>query len=73
MIVAGSAIGGRTIVGDDVWIGINSTISNGLTIGDNCRISLGSVVTQSVAAGKTVTGNFAIDHKKFIEFIKSIR
>ncbi|HZJ69120.1 MAG TPA: UDP-3-O-(3-hydroxymyristoyl)glucosamine N-acyltransferase [Candidatus Eisenbacteria bacterium] len=73
MIAAGSAIGGRTVIGSDSWIGINATISNGLTLGDNCKISLGAVVTQDVPSGKTVTGNFAIDHKKFIEFIKSIR
>lgn len=73
MVVAGSAIGGRTVIGDDAWIGINATVSNGLTIGDKCNVSLGAVVTQNVPEGKTVTGNFAIDHKKFIEFIKSIR
>lgn len=72
-ITAGVKFGGRTIVGKDCWLGINSTISNGLVIGDNVTISLGSVVTKNVDSNKTVTGNFAIDHERFIQFIKTIR
>jgi UDP-3-O-[3-hydroxymyristoyl] glucosamine N-acyltransferase len=72
-VVGGTCIVGRTVVGADVYIGPNVTISNGLTIGDQATISLGSVVTQNVAPGQTVSGNFAIDHVKFIDFIKSIR
>ena len=72
-ITAGVKLAGRVTVGKDCWLGVNATISNGITIGDNCKITLGSVVTQNVQSNTTVTGNFAIDHKKFIEFIKSIR
>lgn len=72
-ITAGVKFGGRTVIGKDCWIGINSTISNGLVIGDNVKISLGSVVTRNVESNKTVSGNFAIEHSKFINFIKSIR
>lgn len=73
LITAGVKFGGRTIVGKNCWIGINATLSNGLSIGDNVTISLGSVVTRNVKDGSTVSGNFAIDHDKFITFIKSIR
>lgn len=72
-ITAGAKFAGRVIVGKDCWIGVNATISNGINIGDNCKISLGSVVTKDVPSDTTVTGNFAIDHSKFLEFIKSIR
>ena len=70
MIVAGSVIGGRTLVGNDCWIGLSATIKNGLSIGDGARINLGAVVTQDVAEGKSVTGNFAIDHDKFLSNLK---
>ncbi|AUD64572.1 hypothetical protein BK011_02335 [Tenericutes bacterium MZ-XQ] len=72
-ITAGVKFGGRTVVGKDCWLGINATISNGLVIGDNVTVSLGSVVTRNVPDNSTVTGNFAIDHSKFIAFLKTIR
>lgn len=72
-ITAGVVFGGRVIVGRDCWLGLNAVVSNGIKIGDNCKISLGSVVTKNVPSDTTVTGNFAIEHSKFIQFIKSIR
>ena len=72
-ITAGVVIAGRVTIGKDVWIGPNATLSNGLTIGDEATVTLGSVVTRDVAPGQTVTGNFAIDHAKFLAFLKSIR
>ena len=72
MIVANSGIGGRTVVGDNCWIGFASTIKNGITIGHDAHVNMGAVVTKSVGDGEAVSGNFAIDHKKFIEHIKKI-
>lgn len=72
-IASKTTIGGRTIIGDDCWFGLCATVSNGLVIGNNSSISLGAVVTRSLEDGSKVSGNFAIDHSKFINFIKSIR
>lgn len=72
-ITAGVKLAGRVTIGKDCWLGVNATISNGISIGDNCKITLGSVVTQNIESNATVSGNFAIDHNKFIKFIKSIR
>ena len=46
-----------------------------LGIGDNVNyITWDPVVTRNVKGwALTVSGNFAIDHEKFITFIKSIR
>jgi UDP-3-O-[3-hydroxymyristoyl] glucosamine N-acyltransferase len=66
-------IAGSVTIDDDVWIGPNSTISNGLHIGEKAQISLGAVVTRDVAPGKKVSGNFAVDHRKFLQFIRQIR
>ncbi|MTI67728.1 MAG: UDP-3-O-(3-hydroxymyristoyl)glucosamine N-acyltransferase [Firmicutes bacterium] len=73
MIVASSLIAGRVRIKDGVWIGASASVSNGISIGNDARISIGSVVTKDVMDNQTVTGNFAIEHKKFIEFIKTIR
>lgn len=70
MVAAGAVIGGNTVIGEDSWVGINATISNRLIVGNNARVSLGSVVTKNVEDNKTVTGNFAIEHGKFIEKLK---
>ncbi len=72
MVVAQSGIGGRTKIDSDTWIGFSTTISNGLAVGNNARVNIGSVVTKNVEDGKSVTGNFAIEHSKFIENIKKI-
>jgi len=72
-ITAGVKLAGRVTIGEDCWIGVNATVSNGISIGNNCKITLGAVVTMSVPDNSTVSGNFAIEHSKFIDFIKSIR
>jgi UDP-3-O-[3-hydroxymyristoyl] glucosamine N-acyltransferase len=72
-IAASAVIAGSVRLGNDVWIGPNSTISNGVVIGDRAKVSLGAVVTRDVAAGTRVSGNFAVDHDKFLGFLRSIR
>lgn len=72
-LVAGALIGGRTVINKNAWIGVGAIVSNGLVIGNNAKVNIGSVATRNVDENASVTGNFAIDHKKFIEFIKSIR
>lgn len=72
-ITAGVQLGGRVIIGKDCWLGVNATVSNGINIGDNSKVSLGAVVTKDVKDNSTVTGNFAIDHRKFLNFLKTIR
>lgn len=50
-------------IGDDVWIGGNSVIVPGVTIGNNVVIAAGSVVTKDVEDDTLVGGNPA----KFIK------
>lgn len=44
-------------VGNDVWIGGNVVVLPGVTIGDNCVIGAGSVVTRDVPSGSVAVGN----------------
>lgn len=69
-IPAGVMISGNCVIGNNVWIGVNATISNRITIGNYGRVSLGSVVTKDVPSGATVSGNFAIDHQRFLQNLK---
>lgn len=66
MVVAQSGVGGRSVIGNNVWIGFGSTVRNGIIIGDNARVNMGSVVSKNVAEKESVTGNFAIPHEQFI-------
>ncbi len=43
-------------LGKNVWVGSNSTILQGVTVGDNAIIAAGSVVTKDVAANTIVGG-----------------
>ena len=72
-IAASAMIAGSVTIGENVWIGPSAVISSGINIGNNASITLGAVVTKDVPAKTKVSGNFAIDHAKFIKFIKTIR
>jgi UDP-3-O-[3-hydroxymyristoyl] glucosamine N-acyltransferase len=72
-VAASAVLAGSVQLGNDVWIGPNSTVSNGVTVGDGAKVSLGAVVTRDVPPGARVTGNFAVEHDKFLGFLKSIR
>jgi UDP-3-O-[3-hydroxymyristoyl] glucosamine N-acyltransferase len=72
-VAAGAMIGGSVETGDDIWIGPMVSISHMLHVSDRARLIMGAVVTKDVAAGARLSGNFAIDHEKFIAFVKSIR
>ena len=45
------------IIGNSVWIGVNSTILKGVTIGEGAVVGAGSVVTKDVPAWTIVAGN----------------
>lgn len=53
------------VLGKNVWVGSNSTILQGVTIGDNAIIAAGAVVTKDVPAN-TIAGGVPA------KFIKSI-
>ncbi|MDM5188872.1 Vat family streptogramin A O-acetyltransferase [Bacillus sp. DX4.1] len=55
---------GDTIIGNDVWIGMDATIMPGITIGDGAIIAANSVITKDVPPYTIVGGNPAIEIKK---------
>ncbi len=73
-LIAGRVqVGGSVTIGDDVWIGPGAVISTGITIGDRAKVSIGSVVTRNVLPDQRVTGNFAVEHSRFLDFWSSTR
>jgi len=43
-------------IGNDCWLGANVTVCPGITIGDNCVIGAGSVVTRDIPANSFAAG-----------------
>lgn len=72
-IAASAMIAGSAKIGNDVFIGPNASISSEIEIGNKAHITVGAVVTRFVPDKSTVSGNFAIEHNKLINFIKTIR
>ena len=52
------------VIGNDVWIGANSVILDGVKIGEGAIIGAGSVVTKDVKSFAIVAGNPARFIKK---------
>lgn len=69
-LCAGAIVSGRAGLGARTYLGPGAIVSNRIVLEDGARASLGSVVTKDVPAGETVSGNFAIDHKKFLSNLK---
>jgi len=72
-IAACAEISGRVIVGENTFIGPNASISNGIRIGRDSHVTIGAVVTRDVADHTRVTGNFAVEHRNWLKFLRSIR
>jgi acetyltransferase-like isoleucine patch superfamily enzyme len=53
------------VIGKNCWIGLNSIILRGVTIGDNSIVAAGAVVTKSVPPNTIVAGNPAVPVKTF--------
>lgn len=62
---------GKIVVGNNVFIGFNAIVLPGVTIGDNCVIGAGSVVTRSIPANSVVAGVPAKVVKTFDEYHES--
>ncbi|XZQ05158.1 acyltransferase [Pedobacter sp. MW01-1-1] len=47
----------QIIIEDNVWVGANSVITAGVTLGKHCVIGAGSVVTKSIPSYSVAVGN----------------
>jgi UDP-3-O-[3-hydroxymyristoyl] glucosamine N-acyltransferase len=64
ILVAGTSIGGWTKIGQRSWLGINTTISNNIILGNDSKVFLGSTVARDFRDKSIVSGYFAEDHDK---------
>lgn len=67
LIASGACIAGSVDIGENVWIGPHSVISNRVSICDNAKILIGSIVIRNIKKAISVSGNFAVEHAKHIK------
>lgn len=67
LITACSEVSGSVYIGEDCWIGPNTSVMDGLTIGKKVFIGIGSNVTKSLPDAVVAVGNPARQHRKIDE------
>lgn len=72
-IIALSMVGGSTRIGDNTWIAPSVALRDGLIIGADCMIGMGSIVTKNVPDGETWLGNPAKNLHEFLELQKKLK
>lgn len=60
-------------VGNNVYIGVRSIILPGVTIGDNCIIAAGSIVTHNVPSNSVIGGVPAKKIKSIEEYLEGVK
>lgn len=61
---------GTPIIGDDVFIGVNSTVLGGIKIGDRVRIAANTAVTTNVPSDSIVVGSPAKIYPRLTPFVR---
>ena len=76
--IQGQRVRGEIVIGNDVWIGMETCIRPGIAIGDGAIIGAGSMVTRNVLPYEIVSGNplrfmryrFTTDQIEKLRYIK---
>ncbi len=66
VILSGAILGGSCIISEGATVGLGAIIRPRIRVGAGAIVSMGSVVTQDVPADQRITGNFAIEHMRFL-------
>jgi UDP-3-O-[3-hydroxymyristoyl] glucosamine N-acyltransferase len=70
LVVACADIRDFVVIGDDTWVGPNSTLADQILIGNHVYITLGSEVSRDVGDDMLVKDNYVIDRQRFKKVIR---
>jgi len=54
---SGIVVSGNTIIGSRTFVGVNSSFKDFISVGDDCFVTMGSVVTKNIPDDSTVIGS----------------
>lgn len=63
---------GAPVIGDDVFIGVNSTVLGPIKIGDRVRIAANTAVTTNVPSDSVVVGSPAKIYRRLTPFVRPV-
>lgn len=69
----GAVIAGNCLLRDDVTIGPGSTVINGINVGEGAHVTAGATVVRDVESGQRVSSGFALEHRKYLRFLNTLR
>ena len=72
LIGANCTVSGNCNIDDFVCIDPGACIAKRINVGKKSKVSIGSIVTKDVQPETVVTGNFAVEHQKWIDFVKNV-
>jgi len=72
MLLPGSILCGSSHIGKDAVIAPGAIVANQKRVGQGAWVTLGAVATRDVQPAQRVSGNFAVEHSKFLKHVKDI-
>ena len=69
----GAVISGNSFLGNDVTIGPGSTLTDGIHVGAGAHVTAGATVVRDVESGQRVSSGFAVEHRRYLRFLSTMR
>ena len=73
LVAAKAVICGSTVIGDNVYIGPNASIVDGITVQNNAVIGMGAIVRKEVQEGSTIVPFESYEIKKYSKLVSFLR
>jgi len=63
---SGITVSGHTSIGERTFVGVNSSFKDFISVGSDCFITMGSIVTKDIPDGSTVTSKDIFDKNSIV-------
>ena len=73
LIAAKAIISGSTVIGDDVYVGPNASVIDGITIKNNAVIGIGAIVRKDIREGQTIVPFESFEKKTYARLMRFLK